>query len=75
MNTTSHSARTKKGVGMMGVEQKCQEMPLFLKSVILKYILSFSHTSEDWKSSSEDPNKVALYTTETTAVSVEYSRS
>ena len=57
----------------MKVGQKCQETPLFLKSVILKYIVSLSHTSEDWKPYSEDQNQMALYMTETTAVSVECS--
>lgn len=75
---TKKQKKTKKkggGGSMKEVEQKCQEMPLFLKSVVLKHTLLLSHTSEDWESSSGDPSKLDLYITETTAVSVEYSRS
>lgn len=60
---------------MQGMEQRCKEMPLFLKSVILKHIPSLSQSSEYWESSSEDPSGVAINTTQMTSVSVDYSRN
>lgn len=60
---------------MQGMERRCKEMPLFLKSVILKHTPSLSQSSEYWESSSENPSRVAVYTTQMTAVSVDYSRN
>lgn len=46
--TFSKKKKREEGGSMKRVNQQCQEMPLFLGSVILKHILLLPHTSEDW---------------------------